>query len=101
MKNPVQKSLQYLRYILMAVFLTLECASVQAQSAPNMSQVNDALEDQTSEVARFALIVSRILAMVAFVLLLANLVFKTVEQSKAIVGFLVVLFIWGLFEIIF
>jgi uncharacterized Tic20 family protein len=102
MKSLIQKTKQYLRYFHLAIFLSLSTSPVVfAQQAPSLSEVNDALDDQTSEVARFAQIAARIIVIIAFVLLLANLVFKTVEQSKAIVAFLTILFVWGLFEIIF
>jgi hypothetical protein len=75
--------------------------TAKAQDAPSLGEVNDSLEDQTSEVLRLATIICRILAIIATIMLLANLVFKKVEQSTAFTTWFLVLFVWGMLEFIF
>lgn len=107
MKNQLQifgGIARWSRYVFLACMLTLQTAPVTmvyAQDAPGLSEVNDNLEDQTNEVLRLAKIICRILAIIATVLLLANLVFKKVEQSTAFTTWFLVLFVWGMLEIIF
>ena len=90
------------RYLILSLMLTLNASpAVYAQTAPSLSEVNDELEDQSTEVARTAAIIARILAIIATVLLIANIVFKKVEQSTAITTWFIVIFIWGVMEILF
>lgn len=94
----------YCRLTFLAFFLALAggvTTTATAQQTPSLSTVNDELENQTTEVARTAKIIARILAIIATVLLLANLVFQKVEQSKAIVGWFIIIFVWGMIEILF
>ena len=88
------------RYALLASILM--CTVPEAAYAQTgLSEINDALEDETENVVQTGRLVSNIIVVIAFVLLMLNIVFKVMDNSKATVVFLFILFLRGLYEIVF
>lgn len=72
-----------------------------SQRQPGLEEINDALEDETDNIIETGRQVSNIIVVIAFILLMLNIAFKVMDNSKASVVFLFVLFLRGLYEVIF
>lgn len=96
----VQSILRFWRYALFASLLTCTTPElVYAQTS--LSEINDALEDETENIVQTGRLVANIIVVISFVLLMLNIVFKVMDNSKATVVFLFILFLRGLYEIVF
>lgn len=96
----IQSLLCLWRYALLASILMCSAPEV-AYAQTGLSEINDALEDETDNVVQTGRLVSNIIVVIAFVLLMLNIVFKVMDNSKATVVFLFILFLRGLYEVVF
>ena len=94
--------LRWCRYIFLAAYLVIQVPSeATAQRPTGLSEINDALEDETDNVIQTGRIIANIIVVISFVLLMLNIVFKVMDNSKATVVFLFILLLRGLYEVIF
>ena len=105
MKTFIERSsvvLRWARYLLIAVFFAVQAPQiVYSQSASGLEEVNSALQDQTDQVIQTGRLVSNIIVIISFILLMLNIAFKVMDNSKATVVFLFILLLRGLYEVIF
>jgi len=93
---------RWIRYVLLALFLVTQMPEmVYSQSPQSLQDVNDALEDATDNVIQTGRLIANIIVVIAFVMLMLNIAFKIMDNSKATVVFLFILFLRGLYEVIF
>ncbi len=93
---------RWIRYVLLALFLVTQMPEmVYSQSPQSLQDVNDALEDATDNVIQTGRLIANIIVVISFVLLMLNIAFKIMDNSKATVVFLFILFLRGLYEVIF
>ena len=93
---------RWIRYVLLALFLVTQMPEmVYSQSPQSLQDVNDALEDATDNVIQTGRLIANIIVVIYFVLLMLNIAFKVMDNSKATVVFLFILFLRGLYEVIF
>lgn len=93
---------RWTRYVLLALFLVAQMPEmVYSQSPQSLEDVNDALEDATDNVIQTGRLIANIIVVIAFVMLMLNIAFKIMDNSKATVVFLFILFLRGLYEVIF
>ena len=91
-----------LRYLALAIFLAAQVPQISyPQSPAGLQEINDALQDQTENVIETGRLVGNIIVVISFILLMLNIAFKVMDNSRATVVFLFVLFLRGLFEVIF
>jgi len=94
--------LRLIRYALLATLFYVQVPeAVHSQQPRGLEEINDALEDETDNVIQTGRLVSNIIVVIAFILLMLNIAFKVMDNSKATVIFLFVLFLRGLYEVIF
>ena len=94
--------LKWLRYALLASLCYVQTPEVSYSQNPNgLERINDALEEETDDVIETGRLVANIIVVIAFVLLMLNILFKVMDNSKASVVFLFILFLRGLYEVIF
>lgn len=73
--------------------------SVYAQNTPTISDLNDEVEDQYDDVKDLVETILNILILIAFVLMVAAIVMKSERMQQAIIGFIIVLVLRGIFLI--
>ena len=105
MKTFIERSsiiIRWIRYILIAAFLAIQAPQiVYSQSSTGLEEVNSALQDQTDQVIQTGRLISNIIVIISFILLMLNIAFKVMDNSKATVVFLFILLLRGLYEVIF
>ncbi len=100
--NQFSDFVRWIRFIFLALYLGFQTPIVvQSQDQPNLSTINEALEEETDNVIETGRLVSNIIVVIAFVLLMLNIVFKVMDNSKATVVFLFILLLRGIYEVIF
>ncbi len=100
-ENPTILS-RWTGYLLLAIFFTLQAPQpAYNQSSRGLEEVNSALEDETDNVIQTGRLISNIIVVISFVLLMLNVAFKVMDNSKATVIFLFILLLRGLYEVIF
>lgn len=93
---------RWARYIMLAMFLVTQVPqSVYSQTTQSLEDVNDALAEETDNVIQTGRLISNIIVVISFVLLMLNIAFKVMDNSKATVIFLFILMLRGLYEVIF
>ena len=97
--SPTRK---WLLYVLLAALFYIQVPEVVYSQRPDgLEEINDALEDQIDNVIQTGRLISNIIVVISFILLMLNIAFKVMDNSKATVVFLFVLFLRGLYEVIF
>ena len=90
------------RNLALGLFLLFQIPEASYSQRPaGLQEVNDALEDETENVIQTGRLVGNIIVVISFILLMLNIAFKVMDNSRATVVFLFVLFLRGLFEVIF
>jgi len=72
-----------------------------SETPQSLDDINDALEDETNNIIQTGRLISNIIVVISFVMLMLNIAFKVMDNSKATVIFLFILFLRGLYEVIF
>ncbi len=88
-------------FLITLFFISHSPALVYSNPPQTLSEVNDALEEETNNVIQTGRLIANIILVISFVLLMLNIAFKVMDNSKATVIFLFILFLRGLYEVIF
>tara|TARA_Y100001972_G_scaffold93178_1_gene114223 strand:- start:1235 stop:1552 length:318 start_codon:yes stop_codon:yes gene_type:complete len=67
----------------------------------NLESINDALSEEAENIIETGRIVANIIVVIAFVLLMLNIAFKVMDNSKATAVFIFIIVLRGLYEVIF
>ena len=97
----VYRVIRGVRYFLLAVFLTTQMPQVVYSYPQDLEDINDAIERETDNIIQTGRLISNIILVISFVLLMLNIAFKVMDNSKATIVFLFILFLRGLYEVIF
>lgn len=87
--------------LLVLLFVIVLPEFAVAQNNPGLGEINNALENETDNIIETGRLIANIIVVISFVLLMLNIAFKVMDNSKAVVIFLLILFLRGLYEIIF
>jgi hypothetical protein len=100
--KPALLVFKWARYVIVVSFILSQAPEVAVSQTPHsLSDINAALEDETDNVIETGRIVANIIVVVSFVLLMLNVAFKVMDNSKATVIFLFILLLRGLYEVVF
>jgi len=67
----------------------------------NLESINDALSEEAENIIETGRIVANIVVVIAFVLLMLNIAFKVMDNSRATAVFIFIIVLRGLYEVIF
>ncbi|MEQ8552117.1 MAG: hypothetical protein RIC06_10510 [Cyclobacteriaceae bacterium] len=67
----------------------------------NLESVNEALSEEAENIIETGRIVANIVVVIAFVLLMMNIAFKVMDNSRATAVFIFIIVLRGLYEVIF
>lgn len=88
-------------FLIVMFFVSQNPVMVYSRPIQSLQEVNDALEEETENVIQTGRLIANIILVIAFVFLMLNIAFKVMDNSKATVIFLFILFLRGLYEVIF
>jgi len=94
--------LRWFRYLVVATIFFIQAPDeMKCQAAQSLEEVNDALAEETENVIETGRLIANIVVVIGFVMLMLNIAFKVMDNSKATVIFLFILLLRGLYEVIF
>ncbi|MEQ8339146.1 MAG: hypothetical protein RIA62_17425 [Cyclobacteriaceae bacterium] len=93
----------YFKLVFLVMVLSVYMpAPVHSQdSNTNLESVNEALSDEAENIIETGRIVANIVVVIAFVLLMMNIAFKVMDNSRATAVFIFIIVLRGLYEVIF
>ncbi|XOV91527.1 MAG: hypothetical protein ACFHWX_15095 [Bacteroidota bacterium] len=93
----------YLKLVLLVTALIIYVpVPVHSQdNNTNLERVNEALSEEAENIIETGRIVANIVVVIAFVLLMMNIAFKVMDNSRATAVFIFIIVLRGLYEVIF
>ncbi|MEQ9218922.1 MAG: hypothetical protein RLO17_12820 [Cyclobacteriaceae bacterium] len=95
------KDLIRLGFLIMVLSIYVPMPVYSQDNNTNLESINDALSEEAENIIETGRIVANIIVVIAFVLLMLNIAFKVMDNSKATAVFIFIIVLRGLYEVIF